>query len=273
MDPAQTLNSGQVFLWNNCGGVWYGIDGQAVLRVDGSCNVWSSAGVAPDFFRSADDIAVVHESLAGDSLLRSALYAYPDLRITRQDFFQCVVSFVASSNSNIPRIRRNLQAICRRFGHTQEVDGITYHTFPEPATLAEARVTDITACGMGYRSKYIRDAAAMIHNGDITPHALYNMTYHEARQHLCRLPGVGNKVADCILLFSVGFLEAVPLDRWIVRVLYEHYGMGSGRLPNTVASYDTLHNLVVDRLGPYAGYAQQYLFKLGRDTSGKLLKW
>ena len=99
------------------------------------------------------------------------------------------------------------------------------------------------------------------------------MPYGEARRCLTKLPGVGNKVADCILLFSVGFLEAVPLDRWMARIMHQYYGIGAGLAPTANGTYDRMHQQAVNRLGPYAGYAQQYLFKTARDGSSKPLKW
>ncbi len=273
MDPRQTLRSGQVFLWKESGGGWYGVDGQRILRVDHAGVSGSSDGHLPDFFRMGDDIDAIRASLGRDALLRQTMDRYPDLRITRQDFFQCMISFIVSANSNIPRIRRNLQEICSRFGEAASMEGVSLDLFPTPRALAAAEVRDILACGTGYRSGYIREAAAMVDGGALNPDEIMRMPYRQARAGMTRVPGVGNKVADCILLFSLGFLEALPLDRWVVRVLLERYGLGTGRGPHTDRQYQMLHDRAVERLGPYAGYAQQYLFKMARDTASKPLKW
>lgn len=274
MNPHQTLSSGQVFLWHKYGDFWYGVDGDAILRVDDAGNIVSSVSdMPPDFFRDADDISAIIKSLSHDRFLRDIIDRYPDMRITRQDFFQCVISFVVSSNSNIPRIRRNLQSICDTFGDTTHMDNMEFSTFPNPDVLASADISDIVSCGTGYRSRYILQVSAMLRDGFYSAAELRRMPYREARQILTRLPGVGNKVADCIMLFSLDFLEAVPMDRWLVRVLHTRYGIGDGTTPGTDRAYDKLHDLAVRLLGPYAGYAQQYLFKMIREDSGKTLKW
>ena len=274
MNPHQALSSGQVFLWYRRNGFWYGIDGSAILRVDDDGNIESSGSDAPpDFFRDTDDLSAITASLSHNDLLRNVIGRYPDMRITRQAFFQCVISFVVSANSNIPRIRQNLQAICDRFGDVAYLDDMAFSTFPCPDILASADIADIMSCGTGYRSRYIQQTSVAIRDDFLGMDELRRMPYREARQALTGLPGVGNKVADCILLFSLDFLEAVPMDRWLVRVLHTRYGIGDGTTPGTDRAYDKLHDLAVRLLGPYAGYAQQYLFKMIREDSGKTLKW
>lgn len=268
MNADQTILSGQVFLWERLGRFWYGIDGNTVLKVDDAGVVGSSDRI-PDFFRDSDDAAAIRTSLCADPLLRQIMHRYDGLRITKQDFAQCVISFIVSANSNIPRIRRNLKEMCRRFGDTVQFDDMEFQTFPAPKTIAGLDISDIQACGVGYRSAYVRNAARIIADGiklEATP-------YHEARRRLCEMPGVGSKVADCILLFSCGYLEAFPLDRWLIRVIHDRYGIGNGKTPHSHAAYDAIHDMVIQKLGTYAGYAQQYLFKLARDTSDKPLRW
>ena len=274
MNPHQALSSGQVFLWYRRNGFWYGVDGSVILRVDDAGNVESSGPDAPpDFFRYTDDLSAITASLSQNDLLRNVIDRYPDMRITRQAFFQCVISFVVSANSNIPRIRQNLQAICDRFGDVAHMDDMAFSTFPGPDILASADIADIASCGTGYRSRYIQQTSVAIRDGFLGVDELRRMPYKEARQSLTMLPGVGNKVADCIMLFSLDFLEAVPMDRWLVRVLHTRYGIGDGSTPGTDRVYDKLHDQAVRLLGPYAGYAQQYLFKMIREDSGKTLKW
>lgn len=268
MNARQTLLSGQVFLWDYDDGYWYGIDGGSVIKADDT-GVVGSSGDTTDFFRDTDDLDAIRASLNADPHLRSIMPTYPGLRITRQDFAQCTISFVVSANSNIPRIRRNLRMLCSRFGRRVRFDGREFRSFPTPEKLSGLRASEIAQCGTGYRSAYVRDAARAIIDG-AGPGGL---PYHAARRRLCEMPGVGSKVADCILLFSCGYLEAFPLDRWLVRVMRDVYGIGEGKAPHSHAAYDVMHDMVVDRLGPYAGYAQQYLFKAARDASDKPLRW
>ena len=271
MHPEDTLLSGQVFLWRSAGRLWYGVNGNKILRVGPGGKVHCNSGPAPDFFRDSDNPDTVRAVLGRDPVMAGVMRQYPDLRITKQDFFQCLISFIVSANSNIPRIRRNLESICRKFGSTIAYDGMTFHTFPEPRTLARADTQDIAACGTGYRSAYVRDASRRILDVDVD--VLGSMPYDDARRELCLMPGVGNKVADCVLLFSLGFLEAIPLDRWVARMVYAMYGMGDGLPPRTDRAYTALHDDIVGRLGRYAGYAQQYMFKAARDSAAKPLKW
>ncbi|MXZ94192.1 MAG: DNA repair protein [Cenarchaeum sp. SB0666_bin_15] len=270
IDVPGTLSSGQVFLWRHVGVFWYVIDGQNILKVDDT-GVIDATRTITDFFRCGDDIDRMHESFAQDPLLTELIHRYEGLRITNQNLFQCVISFIVSANSNIPRIRRNLQDICHRFGDKTAYDDIAFCLFPTPAVLAGTDTHHIRECGVGYRAQHIQGASAAIRDGLCD--GIDRMSYKEAQGTLCEMPGVGRKVADCILLFSCGHLEAVPLDRWIIRVMHEHYGIGDGTTPHTTRQYDTLHDDVRDRLGPYAGYAQQYLFKMARNNSEKPLKW
>lgn len=270
MDVFGTLSSGQVFLWRQMDMFWYITDGQNILKVDHT-GVIDASRTMTDFFRCKDDIVGIHETFTQDQLLSELLHRYKGLRITHQDLFQCVISFIVSSNSNIPRIRRNLQEICCRFGDQIEYDGVKLYLFPTPEVLACTDIQDIKECGVGYRARYIQEASCMIRDGSCG--GIDSMSYKEAQEVLCDISGVGRKVADCILLFSCGHLEAVPLDRWIIRIMHEYYGIGDGNIPHAPQQYDTLHDSVVDKLGPYAGYAQQYLFKMARDMSEKPLKW
>lgn len=270
MDVSGTLSSGQVFLWRQAGVFWYITDGQNILKADHT-GVIDASRTITDFFRCNDDIRSIYETLRQDTLLSKLLHRYEGLRITHQDLFQCLISFIVSANSNIPRIRKNLQEICCRFGEQTEYDGMAFCVFPTPEVMAKADIQDIKRCGVGYRARYVQEASCMMRDGSCK--GIENMSYRETQDILCEIPGVGRKVADCILLFSCGHLEAVPLDRWIIRMMHEYYGIGDGTTPHTTQQYDTLHDTVVDKLGPYAGYAQQYLFKMARDISEKPLKW
>lgn len=270
MDVYGTLYSGQVFLWREVDRFWYIIDGQNVLKADSTGVVDATCTIA-DFFRCSDDIQHIHDTFRQDRLLSELLDRYAGLRITHQDLFQCTISFIVSANSNIPRIRRNLQEICHKFGDEIEYDSMMFRIFPTPDVLADAGIQEIKECGVGYRARYIQEASHMIRDGSCND--LQSMSYKDAQERLCMLSGVGRKVADCILLFGCGHLEAVPLDRWIIRIIHEYYSIGDGTAPRTAQQYDKLHDDIVDMLGPYAGYAQQYLFKMARDESEKPLKW
>ena len=266
------MNSGQVFLWEYDGGFWYGIDGQNVLKCDSTGIVESCrGGTVADFFRTGDDVARITKSISRDAAVRRAVSEYPGLRLTRQDPFQCCITFIASSNSSIQKIKTSLQRLCRRFGKRAEFDGSEFFLFPEPGAVAGASLGEVRECGFGYRSRYLVEAAEMIRDGAVDFGRARKLGYHEAKSMLLAMPGVGDKVADCILLFSLDKLEAFPLDRWVLKVLQSHYPEKFDAKAGSMAGrrYDATHDKIVEYFGPYAGYAQQFLFKMVREQHGK----
>lgn len=268
-----TINSGQVFLWRRHGRFWYGIDGQNVLKCDGTGVVRSRRSDRTDFFRTDRDVAGILRSISRDRTVRKAVRRYPGLVLPRQDPFQCLVTFIASSNASVQKIRSGLEALCAKFGKRAGFDGHEFLLFPEPGRLAGATVDEIRACGLGYRSRYIREASGMVSGGLVDFGKIGRMGYFEAKEELRRIPGVGNKVADCIMLFSLDRDEAFPLDRWMVKVLQRHYPerFEVGTTTITDRQYDLVHGRVADYFGPHAGYAQQFLFKMEREEHGR--KW
>ena len=202
-----------------------------------------------------------------------AVKKYQGLRILRQDPFQCLISFIVSSNSNIPKIKYCLENISKKFGKKTKFQNQEFFLFPKPEKLAKASISGITGCGVGYRAKFIREAAKMMVLKKIDFEYLKNCNYQEAKERICQIPGVGNKVADCVMLFSLDKLEAVPLDRWIIRILEKYYLKKFEIATKTVTEkqYNILHEKIVNHFGPYAGYAQQFLFKMERENYQK--KW
>ena len=195
------------------------------------------------------------------------------MRIMRQDPFQCFISFIVSSNSSIPNIQTRLQNLCRIFGEKKKIGKKEFFLFPEPNKLANAANRDILRCGLGYRTKYVKKAAIAVENGTIDLLSLKKLDYYDARNSLCQVFGIGKKVADCILLFSLDKLEAIPFDRWVLRILQKYYSEIFDITTKSITdkTYDNLHNISVEHFGKYAGYAQQFLFKNERENFEK--KW
>ena len=266
-----TINSGQVFLWEKFDSKWYGVNGKKILileeKLDTNCRD------IHNFFRFSDDFQKIKEQLSKDKVVKEAIGNFPGMRILRQDPFQCYISFIVSSNSNIPNIQTRLQKLCLRFGEKKVIRGKEFFLFPESEKLANSSVTDIAKCGLGYRSKYVKDAAIAVNNGNIDFSSLKKLNYQDARNSLCQVFGIGKKVADCILLFSLDKLEAVPLDRWVLRILQKYYSEEFQITTKSITdkTYDDLHDKIVEHFGKYAGYAQQFLFKNERDSFEK--KW
>ena len=148
-----------------------------------------------------------------------------------------------------------------------------FFLFPEPEKLAHASIDEIRECGVGYRARFIKDASTMVLLKKIDFEYLKKCKYQVAKEKICSVPGVGDKVADCILLFSLNKLEAFPLDRWIIRILEKYYSDKFQIDTKTITEkqYSILHEKIVNHFGPFAGYAQQFLFKMERENYQK--KW
>jgi len=268
----QTINSGQVFLWKKQGDIWYGVDGQNAFAAS-QAKIDSLEKDGLDFFRKGDDLEEIFKEISKDGTIRSAVKKFSGLRLLRQDPFQCYISFIVSSNSSIQNIRSSLYRICEKFGKNTAFHGTKFHLFPEPKRLARASNAELLSCGLGYRAEFVKKAATSVAEGEIDFDFLKKADYQAARDALLGVFGIGNKVADCILLFSLDKMESFPLDRWILRSLQNYYPSKFSFEGKTLTDkkYQTLHSELVGYFGRYAGYSQQFLFKAIRDENQK--KW
>jgi N-glycosylase/DNA lyase len=268
-----TINSGQVFLWDKIDGVWYGINGTEILRVEQNpFDITSSQKKVSDFFRQDDNMKKILNEISKDSLVRSAVKHFPGLRLLRQDPFQCYISFICSSNSSIQNIKQMLKRLCQKFGKKTDFDGHEFFTFPDVDKLAKANLKDLLSCSLGFRAKYVKKAAITVNSGAIEFNFLKKTDYNSAKQELKEIYGIGNKVADCILLFSLEKLEAFPIDRWTQRILQKYYSKKfSGLIEKSLTekNYEGIHKKIIEHFGSYAGYSQQFLFKMERDLNKK----
>jgi len=269
----QTINSGQVFLWKKIDKKWFGIDGDRVLILEDFQKFEKKLKYEFNFLRLDDEFEIISKDLKNDKIVRRALKLFPGLRLLRQDPFQCYISFIASSNSNIPNIKSSLQKLCQMFGKRKKVNGEYFFLFPKPSDLANASISDIQKCGLGYRAKAVKNASLSVVNGKIDFDSLKKIDYNSAKKELIKVFGIGNKVADCILLFSLEKHEAFPLDRWMLRILQKYYSKEFQISTKTITekTYNELHERIVEYFGHYAGYAQQFLFKMEREMYKK--KW
>ncbi len=268
-----SINSGQVFLWKKSNDIWYGINGQDILKISRTGEIKSHQNTKTDFFRKRDNIEEIIKSISKDCVTKKAVKKYLGLRILEQDPFQCLISFIVSSNSNIQKIKNSLEKISRKFGTKVEFENQEFFLFPKPEIIAKTSINEIKNCGVGYRAKFIKEAANMIVLKKINFEYLKKCNYLDAKKEICKIPGVGNKVADCILLFSLNKLESFPLDRWMIRILEKYYSDKFELETKSITEkqYEILHKKIVNYFGPYAGYAQQFLFKMERENYKK--KW
>jgi N-glycosylase/DNA lyase len=196
-----------------------------------------------------------------------------------------MISFACASNTNIFMIRRMLKNLSRKFGTKVIVDDKKFFTFPSAERLNRTSDEELRLCGLGYRTKAVKAVAESIVNGSLNIHSLSRLSYYDAKNELLKVYGIGNKVADCILLFSLDKLEAFPIDVWIARVLYQNYrwlfdnnDKNFSRRERKVFGekiaaheYKILSKNARDYFGKYCGYAQQYLYYNARQSAGK--KW
>ena len=273
IDVDNSINSGQVFLWEKDGTDWYGINGQDILKINKNGVIKSIRNSKTDFFRNNDNIQEIIKSISKDKTVKKAVKEYEGLRIFKQDPFQCMISFIISSNSNIQKIKSSLEKITRKFGTKVKIEGKEFFVFPKPEKIGNASINEIKACGVGYRASFVKEAAKMVTLKKINFEYLEKCDYNEAKKNICSVPGIGNKVADCIMLFSLNKLESFPLDTWMIKILEKFYSKEFKIETKTITQkqYELLHEKIVNYFGPYCGYAQQYLFKMEREKNDK--KW
>ncbi len=191
-----------------------------------------------------------------DQILAKAAREFPGIRLLNQQPFETLISFIISANNHIPRIKGILERLCTLAGERKNLEGREYFAFPAPERLAALREEDLRAIGAGYRAPYLLQTARRICDG-FSLDALRALSYGEAKAALCTLPGVGPKVADCVLLFSLGKKEAFPADTWIHKVIERLYGV-------TCTTARQSEAFARRQFGTYGGIAQQYLFHYAR---------
>ncbi len=268
IDLESTLDGGQAFRWYRDGNAYRGVIGRRVFLIS---TVGRSLAVeAVDGAPVASDLPMVTRYLglsegldgrfegfraryAADPVIGSALGDWAGLRLLRQDPWECLVGFITSATSSVPRIKQDVGAIASAFGRPAG-PGPHDFEFPAPemiATAGEARLRDLR---LGFRAPYIVEAPERVASGDLDLDALRTAPYFDARVALMTVRGIGEKIADCVLAFSMDKCEAFPVDRWVKRALVEWYG-----LPERVSD-TTAGGWARDRFGEDAVYVQQYLF-------------
>lgn len=254
---SRVFDCGQCFRFNEKDGV---IDGVAMgkrikIKQDGDNLYLSGTTVAEyneiweKYLGLDEDYGAINADVCEkfgvyNSVIFDAVKAASGIRILRQDKWETLCSFIISQNNNIPRIKKIVSDMSRALGEEFESFGEECYAFPTPDAILAAGIPALNELKMGFRSKYVTDAAARVVDGRVDLDAVDNMTFEEGEEYLMQICGVGKKVADCTLLFGYHKTEAFPVDVWIRRVLEKYYPDG----------------IDMTNLGKYAGIAQQYLF-------------
>ncbi|MFT4892254.1 MAG: N-glycosylase/DNA lyase [Candidatus Nanohaloarchaea archaeon] len=271
IDLELTLTCGQTFCWNRFDGELYGDggnrfytfrNGKPLILEDKEGSMTARTELERAEVEEAldlkTDLETVFSGFPGSSALDKAKSDLWGLRIINDEFFPCLISYLCSPQMRILRIKQMHNDIAREFGEEVEVDGETLHRFPEPEELAQASEEELRELGVGYRAEYIAESTRMIAEDQYSHGNLEDLDYPDARKHIKQLHGVGDKVADCVLLFSKGFHEAYPIDTWAQKCIKSHY-------PDLHHDkYEKTSENVREHFGGKAGYAQEYLFHAAR---------
>ena len=251
-----TLECGQCFRWEAMAdGAYRGIArgkiltlreiGGGQIRLEG-VTAQEYHAIWEEYFDLRREYGAIREQLSGlDPILATAGAESPGIRILRQEPWEALCSFIISANNNIPRIKEIIRRLCREFG---EKLGEELYSFPSAEVLAGQTVETLAPLRCGFRAKYILDAAKKVAGGELNLEEIAALPLPEARAQLPSIYGVGDKVAECVLLFGMGRLDAFPLDVWMKRAMRTLF-------PGKTAEF----------FGEYAGLANQYIFFYARN--------
>lgn len=289
-----SLLSGQVFRWKKKDDVWTGVIEKTLVRLSYDHDVLEVHGGERGienrmrrYFRIDDGYESIIRSIKTDPLMSTVVRNLRGLRLIRQDPWECTVSYICATNSNIPSIVNMIENLCRTFGEQLEFEGETFHTFPSPARLAAADIHALRDCRVGYRAHFIKSTATSILNDETLFSRVLNESYQGGMDILVgkalgkkSLIGIGPKVADCILLFSLEKMQAFPIDTWMLRTIMNNYSFvigeeyvlsldaksqfGSSLPPR---DYSRISIKMREYFGRFAGYAQEFLYYHSRMQS------
>ena len=272
-DLEKTLDSGQVFHWQKVGAGFVGAIGDLPVYVEQRGNVLTVRngeaarsprrplpGIVARYFALDHPLAEICDSFPKDPVMNAARNFCHGLRIIRQPKWECLATFICSSMKQVAHIRQISLALRKRFGERRRIGSQLVYTFVSPQRLAQASEKELLECKLGYRAKNLRATARLVSSGQADLEAWSALSDAELRKQLCALPGVGPKIANCVMLFAYERLRAFPIDVWIERVLRQHYFSRRAKM-----SAQRLRQFSETYFGEHGGYAQQYLFHQARS--------
>ena len=254
-----TMECGQFFRFTQVGRTYVVQTGGRIFALWQKKDTLYYDGVKEEFLlrflRLDEDLCGILREIDRDPVIHSAIETYRGLRLIRQDPWECLISYLCSSAKGIPHIRSIIENLCKSSGRKVRYGNYVGYEFPEPVCLTSSRHWDWV--GAGFRKSYLVKAGQCIEREGLIN--LKNLPYREAREALTELPGVGKKVADCVLLYGLDFLEAFPIDTWIKKGLQKAYFRNRRVGPKKMEEFVSRH------FGRFAGYAQLYLYHYWRN--------
>ena len=280
-DLALTLDSGQTFHWEKIGAGFIGTIGERAVYVE-QCGPLlkvregeppSPTGQRPvlpkivaHYFALDHPLGEICASFPNDPVMQAASDYCHGLRIMRQPRWECLATFITSSMKQVAHIRQISLTLRQRFGKTRSLGEATVYVYPTAQRIAKLSEYDLRNCALGYRAKNLLATARLISCGEVNLDRLALLPDDELRLQLCKLPGVGAKVANCVMLFAYERLRAFPIDVWVERVLRQKYFPRRRKL-----RAGELRDFGAKHFGIHGGYAQQYLFHHARTTTPRRL--
>jgi len=259
-----TLSCGQVFRWEKAGDVWTGVSDGKLIRIRQSGPKIDYSGCEESYleylFHLEFDLEDILGTICVDDHIQRAVERNHGLRIMRQEPWECLLSYLCAQNTGIPNIRRMLGNMAAMNGQRIVSGDLEAYAFPAAKELSRRCDMDLKSCSTGYRSGYICRTSAMVADDTGWADRIRSLDYTDARKEIMKFPGVGRKVADCVLLFGFQFYEAFPVDVWIRRIMNDLYGVGKRDGPLSDRDYGLTADFGREHFGKYAGYAQEYLF-------------
>lgn len=254
-----TLSCGQVFRWEKKGW-WTGVVNGAIIRAkqEGSELIIDSSldeKAILDYFRLDDDMDKIYASINRDEKIASLIKKYRGLHLIRQDPWECLVSYICSSNNTIRNITNSIRLMCECFG--REIEN-GYYSFPEPQVLAHVEFCDMERCRLGFRAPRVLKIASMVSNHEFDLYGIKDLSYREGREELMKIEGVGHKIADCVLLFAFGKLGSFPVDTHIEQIMERFYG--DNFKGSKSKKREEMAEFARSYFGECCGYAQEYLY-------------
>jgi len=268
-DVEQIFDCGQAFRFKKVEeGIYEGVAHGAYLKVSHvengvflwPCDIDAFENTWCNYFDLKTDYGNIKRTLIEiDPFFKRATEFGSGIRILRQDPWEMILSFIISANNNIPRIQGSIEKLSKMYGEPAlSPNGILKYSIPSAESLSNADLSDIRACGVGYRDKYIKKTAEMIVSGAVDINKVLQLTPYQAEETLLTLSGVGKKVADCIMLFGFSYMSAFPVDTWVKKAISKHF------LDESV-SLKEIQSFAHGRFGNLSGYAQQYMFYYIRE--------